>query len=555
MTQQLQCSCGFNNPEGTEICESCGNPLIDKGSNQLLNMRYEGAARRSQTYSRTIVDKIWNFFSSVKVGIGIIIALLVTSSLGTIFPQQMYIPPRANPALYYYEEYGILGQFYYQLGFHNLYSSWWYMLLMSALAISLIIASIDRMVPLYRSLSNQRITRHEQFLKRQRLFSRSQVVDNVKSIQKIKEQLKSRNYNVREENGNILAEKGRFSRWGPYVNHLGLVIFLIGGMLRFFPGMYVDEYLWIRDGETAVIPGTEGEYYLESHGFLLELYDENDPMFQEAIARQGGNVVKTYQTTATLYQRETTDTIGAGGDLIELDTHNIQVNDPMKFSGFALYQVDYKLHELNKMSLSLEHKESGDVLGDFSVDLYNPEDEYDLGEGYKVKVNDYFPNYYLNDQGLPATQSRIPDNPAFIFEIISPDNEGNEISFIGIGKNLEPIGDNDHKLTLSGIETKHVSALIVRKDYTLGILIVGGVIFMIGLVQGSYWNHRRIWFQQKDNEIWIAAHTNKNWYGMKRELEQITEKTLLNVPIDQVEEREMKKESKNKEETSNGSIK
>ena len=25
----------------------------------------------------------------------------------------------------------------------------------------------------------------------------------------------------------FLAEKGRFSRWGPYVNHVGLIIFLI----------------------------------------------------------------------------------------------------------------------------------------------------------------------------------------------------------------------------------------------------------------------------------------------------------------------------------------
>ena len=36
---------------------------------KLVDMRYEGSARRSQTYNKTIVDKIWNFFSSVKVGV------------------------------------------------------------------------------------------------------------------------------------------------------------------------------------------------------------------------------------------------------------------------------------------------------------------------------------------------------------------------------------------------------------------------------------------------------------------------------------------------------
>lgn len=71
---------------------------------------------------------------------------------------------------------------------------------------------------------------------------------------------------MREQEGSILAEKGRFSRWGPYVNHIGLIIFLIGAMLRFVPGMYVDETLWVREGETAQIPGTDGKYYLKTIG-------------------------------------------------------------------------------------------------------------------------------------------------------------------------------------------------------------------------------------------------------------------------------------------------
>ena len=62
-------------------------------------------------------------------------------------------------------------------------------------------------------------------------------------LKAVKEKFKGKRYKVREENGNILAEKGRFSRWGPYVNHIGLIIFLIGGMLRFVPGMYVDKVL------------------------------------------------------------------------------------------------------------------------------------------------------------------------------------------------------------------------------------------------------------------------------------------------------------------------
>lgn len=79
----------------------------------------------------------------------------------------------------------------------------------------------------------------------------------------IKNHLKGRHYQIREENGDLLAEKGRFSRWGPYINHVGLIIFLIGAMLRFIPGFYVNEDLWVKEGETAVVPETNEKYYIK----------------------------------------------------------------------------------------------------------------------------------------------------------------------------------------------------------------------------------------------------------------------------------------------------
>ena len=59
------------------------------------------------------------------------------------------------------------------------------------------------------------------------------LVHRKKVTGKSEKNLKKRNYNVKVEDGNVLAEKGRFSRWGPYVNHIGLIIFLFGAMLRF----------------------------------------------------------------------------------------------------------------------------------------------------------------------------------------------------------------------------------------------------------------------------------------------------------------------------------
>lgn len=540
--KEVKCECGHVNPHGTVLCEACGKVFDEQSKDKiLLDMRYEGSARRSQTYNKTIVDKIWNFFSSVKVGVWLIVLTLVASAAGTILPQEMYIPPTMPAEEYYEDQYGWFGKLYYELGFNNLYSSWWYLVLIAMIGISLVICSLDRVVPLYKALKAQRVTRHEGFLKRQRLFGTSENVDK-QEIAVVKQRLQSKRYHVREENGDLLAEKGRFSRWGPYVNHVGLIIFLIGGMLRFVPGMYIDKVLWLREGETKVVPETDGQYYVANEKFILENYDkEKDKTFEAAIDR-AGMVVKNYQTNAVLYKRVGPAIPGEKPELEKVKEHKIKVNQPLKFEKFALYQVDYKLDELNTMSFSLTNKASGETFGDIKINLYDPKPKYDLGNGYHVEVLSFFPDFEFAESGEPTTKSRIPNNPAFVFKMTSPEVPNGETSFVAIQQTIEPLGDNQYKMAFKGIETKNVTALTVRKDLTIWIIVLGGILFMIGVIQGAYWNHRRIWVQNKNGEIWIAAHTNKNWYGLKREIESVLSETKITIPIDQTQSEKVDKE-------------
>ncbi|MDF2858330.1 MAG: cytochrome biosis protein [Neobacillus sp.] len=540
--KDVKCECGHVNPLGTVLCEACGKVLDEQAKElALLDMRYEGSARRSQTYKKSIVDKIWNFFSSVKVGVWLIIITLVASALGTVLPQEMYIPPTLPPGEYYLEQYGWFGKIFYELGFNNLYSSWWYLVLIAMIGVSLVICSLDRVVPLYKALKAQRVTRHEGFLKRQRLFG---ITKNgtVSDVEILKQQFTAKRYNVREENGDLLAEKGRFSRWGPYVNHVGLIIFLIGGMLRFVPGMYIDQVMWLREGETKVVPETDGQYYVENNKFILEHYDKDvDKTFEAAIDR-AGMVAKNYQTNAVLYKRVGPAIAGADPDLEEVKEHKIQVNQPLKFDNFALYQVDYKLDELNEMTFSLTNKSTEQTFGDITINLYDPKSEYDLGNGYSVEVMSYFPDFEFAENGEPTTKSRIPNNPAFVFRMHSPEFPKGETSFVAIQQTIEPLGDNEYKMAFKGVKTKNVTALTVRKDLTLWVIILGGIVFMIGVIQGAYWNHRRVWIQRKDGDIWVAAHTNKNWYGLKQEIESVLKETKINKPDDQTQREKVDKE-------------
>ncbi|PFP27338.1 cytochrome C biogenesis protein [Bacillus sp. AFS073361] len=530
--KDVKCECGHVNPHGTVLCEACGKELIVQSTTeQLIDMRYEGSARRSQTYNKTIIDKIWNFFSSVKVGVWLIIITLIASSLGTILPQEMYID--LPPDVYYEQEYGWFGKLYYQLGFNNLYSSWWYLVLIAMIGISLVICSLDRVVPLYKALKAQRVTRHEGFLKRQRVFGVNESASES-DFSIVKKHLQERRYNIREENGDILAEKGRFSRWGPYVNHVGLIIFLFGGMLRFIPGMYVNEDLWVREGETAVVPETDGKFYLQNNKFILEHYDKNkDKTFEKAIDK-AGEVVKNYQSNVVLYKRVGENLPGEKPTLKKVEDYKVRVNLPLTYEGYSVFQASFR-NELNKMSFGLTNKKTNQSMGELTVDLRDPKMKYDLGKGYSVEILNYFPDFEFADNGEPTTKSRVPNNPAFVFRMVTPDKPKGETSFVAIKQTIEPFGDNQYKMSFNGIETTNVSGFIVRKDSTLWVIIIGGIIFMIGVIQGAYWNHRRIWLQNKNGEVWIAAHTNKNWYGLKREIEGVLADTNLKMPIDQTQ--------------------
>ena len=61
---EVKCECGHVNPHGTILCEACGK-ILNENENiddiKLVDMRYEGSARRSQTYRRRLLIKFGIF--------------------------------------------------------------------------------------------------------------------------------------------------------------------------------------------------------------------------------------------------------------------------------------------------------------------------------------------------------------------------------------------------------------------------------------------------------------------------------------------------------------
>lgn len=262
-------------------------------------------------------------------------------------------------------------------------------------------------------------------------------------------------------------------------------------------------------------------------------------------------MAKNFQTDITLYKQPEDALPGDTENLEKVKDYSIRVNHPLKEDGFALYQMDYRLNELKQMNFELINKTTEKSLGKVEIDLTNPKKEYDLGNGSSVQILVYTPDFDGFENGEPQTKTSIPNNPAFLFKMTTPETPEGEVSFVEIMQPpLEPLGENKYRMKFASAEMRDMSGITVRKDSTIPILFVGGVIFMIGVAIGSYWNHRRLWLQvEPDGRVLMAAHVNKNMFSMKKDLDAVTTFAALPPYKDQLEKDEAD------EEPTNGGIK
>lgn len=544
MIQNTKCECGHQNHVGTVLCESCGKPLNDADDNALLEMRYDGIARRSQRTNPSPVDRIWNFFSSVKIAIYLILITLCVAALGTILPQENTLI-NTDPSQYYSSNYGRFGHIYYLLGMSHTYNSWVFRTLLFLIAVSLVVCSLDRVLPLYRALNKQQIRKHDQFLSRQRityqndLSASNEDSDAAAWTAQAAALLKKKRFRVHTDaNGTaLLAEKNRFSRWGPYINHIGLIIFLGGALMRGIPGWYMDQYVGFLEGVPTPIPHTE--YYLQDDNFNVQFYTKKD--LNKDIGKASVGTPKLYATKATLYR--CTAACGTPDRTLKaVTTKTIHVNDPLVYKGIKAYQFDYRITpQLLSVDPQLKNTQSGQVYGRIHLDLHNVKEQYKAGP-YQLHVSNYFPDFTLNKDGKPGTKSNKPNEPAFVFRIKGPNLPAKGIIYMYFAlpkdKTLQDTinaSQGNRHLSMDVGNMQHIqmaqytSYLNIRVDRAMPFIWFGAAISMIGLVLGFYWQHRRIWLRLDNGRLLLGAHTNKNWYGIRQEVAAVLRKTGFEV--------------------------
>jgi cytochrome c biogenesis protein len=192
---------------------------------------------------------------------------------------------------------------------------------------------------------------------------------------------------------------------------------------------------------------------------------------------------------------------------------------------------------------SLLDTATGKPIGSFDLLMDDPAEEYQVGE-YTLKLNDYYPDFSLDEQSRPMTKTREPNNPAFVFRIQGPNLQPQGEIYIYfpmpsekskfyeklLNDSFQQRGDSTGIFSIkvenpivdgkmNNIKySEYTTYLNIRMDKAMPYIWVGAAISMIGLIMGFYWQHRRIWLRIDDGKLSLGGHTNKNSFGLRADV-------------------------------------
>ena len=448
---------------------------------------------------------LWSLFTSVKLTLGLLIALAITSIFGTVIPQQegaMELAERLSPGLV-----SILSS----LQLFDMYHSLWFRLIIGTLALNLIICSLDRFpAALKRFQAAPKLDRSKPFedLPPHRNFSAAGKIDEVLTLTVgiLKGQYKRIHQKESEEGIVLYAEKGRFSHFGVYLIHLSVLIILIGSIVGSLFGF--EAYVNIPEGETInkvrlrksqtvrTLP-----FDVRCDRFLVEFYDNGAP--------------KEYRSDLAFVAN---GKVALQGSLL--------VNHPITFEGITFYQASYGSLPGNRAQISI-HREGDPANATLDVEIERP---YDL-PGREGQFMVFEARADFMKMG-PAVQMAVrPTEGEEVRFWVFKNNDLIKERFPGFFERFPKFNPGAYKpylFSLESIEARYYTGLQVSRDPGVPLVWTGFFFIMIGLFIAFFTSHRSLWIQiaktKRGLNVRVAGRANKNPVGIERELDRIASK-------------------------------
>ena len=417
------------------------------------------------------ISQVLNWLSSLKIAILLLLLIAISCAIGTIIPQQeadqfYYDNFNKNPFL------GIInGNILLLLELNHIYTSFWFLILLIWLAVSLTVCSFRRQLPILKSALDWIDYKSPRQIAKLSISQTIPTSNTSKSLKEITINLNNQGWKVKETDGRIAARKGAVGRVGPIFIHLGMILLMVGATYGSLNGQTIEKFLAPGRSIDLVDKNKEKGLTIELQKFQIE----RDP---QGRAEQYKSIVNVIEPNGNNQSKE------------------ISVNYPLRYKGLTLYQADWSL-----AAITIEI--------DNSPKLQIPiEPISELGEqvwGTIIPTNKDGKNQILLTVNSELGPVNIYDNDGILLTKLSINKEekvkGALIKLINI-------------IPSSGLLLKHDPGVpLVYSSFA--IILIGGSLSIIST--------KKIWvlYEKEKSLIYIGGLSNRNLSGLSKELPKL----------------------------------
>jgi len=421
------------------------------------------AKNKKKTGPKNIVNVVWDFLSSMKLGITLLLVLAVVSIVGTI-----WVP---------------VDPFTQQPDYLKFYNNPLFNMLLGLLALNLLVCSLNRWKVITSTLKGPNVNIPENFIKNLKSGAGTKIGADVSdAAQRVKDLLKKKGYRVFSSEGEdmfkVASDRGHLGILGPYLTHLSFFIMILAIMIKFsglvgFDGTFVG---W--EGQTYSLGQVEGIRNVDP----ADYFDIKVNNFRTEY-RPDGQEVKQWLTDLTVI--DGTNTFN----------YTVFVNKPLVYKGMKFYQSAYG------------HNFSGKTSGPGGQDQpfeVGTQQQYVQAPGTDIAL---VPTGF--EDATKKVKLRIYKQGQWVDEAEAVLNS--------------PFKYENAQVTFEGVNSYTV--LSAKKDPGVPIIGIGSIVLILGVVFSFLLRQRRIWAvikpEQGGSVVQIGGISAKDKRGLDRDLDDI----------------------------------
>lgn len=428
---------------------------------------------------KPILERIWDFFASVKLSFFLLLLLAVLSIAGTLIPQK-------EGAATYVRAYGEAGwRFISAIGLNDLYHAPWFVLIMALLAANLVICSLNRLSLTLRILGKDPAQEAGSMRKAKDSFTLpGEPSANLEKSRRVLERLVGNSAQAEDAERTVLfAQRGGWSRFGVYVVHASVLVIMIGALVGNF---------WGYAGFVNIPVGGSVDHIILDNGrpkplgFSLRLDKFNVAFYPSGMPSE-------YRSEVTFIDHGK-----------EVQKSSLIVNDPAEYQGIDFYQSSYG-NDLKAMEVEL-------IRGDGSKQRLSLETGRinQLPGGAKAAIQGWRERVQMG---------AMYDGP--VARILYQEAQGEPQAYTAFKPGVKMPQSGPLKFEILKVETEAYSGLQVKYDPGVWFIWVGCTLMVVGFFIAFYFSHRKVWLRlsptgQGRTKLEIAGATNKNRQGLAR---------------------------------------